>query len=334
MRSPDEAVHSARAVELDGVRFVLIILVVFGHLLEQVMSGPADLIYRFIYLFHMPAFIFLSGMVSRTTLDVAYARRLLLGIVGVYLLHQFLLQGMDALLFKHPFTFRPNIPYWALWYLMSLLWWRTMLPFLLATGRPVLVACAIALLAGFMPFIGYEWSLSRTLVFLPFFVAGQQWGARQGNRLPAISPLVGFAVLVLLASAAWMTRDFSLKWYYGSVGYSEWRVGAFQGLGYRMLYLLLAATGVFGVLAACARFKGRIFRLGKYSIGAFILHLYLVKVAVAFGWFGWLWRLSEPTRLLLLFATSIAIVITCSLLARMAPWLFDLRRWFRNVERT
>lgn len=322
-----------RAAGLDAVRFVLIVLVVFGHSLEQFRTGPADALYRFIYLFHMPAFIFLSGMVSRETLDVASARRMLLGIVGIYLLHQALLQGLDAALFAHAFSFRPNVPYWALWYLMSLLWWRISLPFLLATGYPLATACLLSLLAGIAPFAGYEWSLSRTLVFLPFFVAGHRWAAGRGLRLPAINPWAGIALLAMLGAAAWMTRSFSLKWYYGSVGYEALQLGHWQGMGYRALYLGLAGIGVAGVLVACSRLDGWIFRLGRYSIGAYVLHLYMVKIAIASGWFGLLGSYAGSTRLLILLALSVLIVIACSLVARIMPWLFDLGPWFGNVER-
>lgn len=318
---------------MDAARFVLIVLVVFGHALEQFRAGPADAVYRFIYLFHMPAFVFLSGMVSRDTLDTAYARRMLLGIAGVYLLHQALLQGLDAALFAHPFSFRPNVPYWALWYLMSLLWWRISLPFLLATGYPLGTACLLSLLAGIAPFAGYEWSLSRTLVFLPFFVAGHCWSARRGLRVPSINPWAGIALLAALAAAAWLTRGFSLKWYYGSVGYQALQLAPWPGMGYRVLYLGLAAIGVAGVLVACSRLDGWIFRLGRYSIGAYVLHLYMVKIAIASGWFGVLWRHAGSTGLLILLALSVLIVIACSLIARMMPWLFDLGPWFSNVER-
>jgi hypothetical protein len=44
---------------LDNARFVLISLVATGHLLEQLVDpGPfAATLYRWIYLFHMPAFV-------------------------------------------------------------------------------------------------------------------------------------------------------------------------------------------------------------------------------------------------------------------------------------
>ena len=50
-----------RNYRIDNIRFILIFLVVFGHLLGIMTGSKADLLYRFIYSFHMPVFIFITG---------------------------------------------------------------------------------------------------------------------------------------------------------------------------------------------------------------------------------------------------------------------------------
>ena len=51
-----------REYGFDNLRGLLIVLVVLGHLLEICGSFPgAGFLYRTIYSFHMPAFLFLSG---------------------------------------------------------------------------------------------------------------------------------------------------------------------------------------------------------------------------------------------------------------------------------
>ena len=52
--------------QLDSLRGVLIILVVLGHILEAGFNDPlAKMVWEVIYVFHMPAFLFVSGMLSR-----------------------------------------------------------------------------------------------------------------------------------------------------------------------------------------------------------------------------------------------------------------------------
>lgn len=51
----------------DNIRGILILLVVLGHALEyfRLDNKVGEFIYVFIYLFHMPVFIFISGYFSK-----------------------------------------------------------------------------------------------------------------------------------------------------------------------------------------------------------------------------------------------------------------------------
>lgn len=57
----------ARVAYFDNLKFLLIFLVVFGHVLTIVSehSRAANALINFIYLFHMPAFVFVSGMLAK-----------------------------------------------------------------------------------------------------------------------------------------------------------------------------------------------------------------------------------------------------------------------------
>ena len=52
---------------IDNIKVVLIFLVVFGHLIERYIDTSDTLmaIYMFIYIFHMPLFIYISGYLSK-----------------------------------------------------------------------------------------------------------------------------------------------------------------------------------------------------------------------------------------------------------------------------
>ena len=55
----------------DNLKFILIFLVVLGHILEPLISDSINLkrLYIFIYTFHMPAFIFISGLFSKKAVE-------------------------------------------------------------------------------------------------------------------------------------------------------------------------------------------------------------------------------------------------------------------------
>ncbi|WP_052356695.1 acyltransferase family protein [[Clostridium] dakarense] len=52
---------------VDNLKVLLIFLVVFGHLIERYINTNDTLMgmYMFIYTFHMPLFIFISGFLSK-----------------------------------------------------------------------------------------------------------------------------------------------------------------------------------------------------------------------------------------------------------------------------
>ena len=58
-------VKNKREPIFDTLRFIGIFLVVFGHIIESYDFKWADIVYKCIYLFHMPLLIFISGYFSK-----------------------------------------------------------------------------------------------------------------------------------------------------------------------------------------------------------------------------------------------------------------------------
>ena len=157
--------------QFDNIRLILIFFVIFGHLIEYFSAG--GILYRWIYSFHMPVFIFVSGYFAKFD-----PKKIVCNILVPYVLLQILYTAFDRLLYGNaPFRLQFTTPYWLLWYLLSLFCYYLLLP-LIDTDRAavqlfVFLACvALALLSGFGQGFGYFLSLSRTFVFLPFFVGG------------------------------------------------------------------------------------------------------------------------------------------------------------------
>src|SRR5699024_7607197 len=57
---------SSRDPAIDNARALLITLVVVGHLLNMISSTSGEVLYLWIYSFHMPAFVAVSGYLSRS----------------------------------------------------------------------------------------------------------------------------------------------------------------------------------------------------------------------------------------------------------------------------
>lgn len=308
----------ARDPWLDNARFALIALVVFGHALEPLLDAHPllDEVYRFVYLFHMPAFAFLSGAVARTEAD----SELLRGVVFRLLLPYALFQGLYALAAQAPEW--PDdgpagiaTPYWLLWYLPSLACWRLLLPLFARLRHGPLLALALALAAGWTSDLGYYLSLSRTLVFFPFFFLGQRWmrpwRAVLEARRPALPAVLTLCVLALLASAG----PADPRWLYGSVGYAALHVDPLSGALQRLLLMIAAGIATLAFLALVPRRRLPWSALGAGSLGAYLLHGFVVKLADGTGAIE---RLADWPRPLLLATLGLA-ALACTAALSSAP---------------
>lgn len=331
---------SARYPVLDNARFVLISLVVTGHLLEQLADqGPmAAALYRWIYLFHMPAFVLISGAVSKATLTRRRAFALVTGLLLPYVIFQTLYPAWDAWLFHTGDWSQGYLtPYWLLWYLPSLACWRLLLPLFARLKFALPWAVVIAMAAGLVPWIGYPLSLSRTLVFFPLFLLGYRLGGQRLQQLGGSRNRKCVALIVLITAAigAWLLRDFDPEWLFASVGYADLQAAPWLGSGIRLALLTASASCALAVLALAPRHAMQPC-LGRHSLTVYLMHGFLVRALVAVGVFAWLARtLPEPAELLAclvagaliagLLSTRVADSLAAPL-TRPLAWAHDMAR--------
>ena len=150
-----------------NLKLGLLFLVILCHWIEpDIWSNPRLYrFYRLVYLFHMPLFVFLSGLFVK---DSSGCLRQLRRLLPIYLLCQAIAAALGMT--------RCHTPWWILWYLLSLCCWLGISSLLLGLKRGkwviLLLAVALACLAGRLPWIGRPFSFSRTIVFFPYFWLG------------------------------------------------------------------------------------------------------------------------------------------------------------------
>ena len=161
-----------RHIFWDNFKGILIFLVVFGHFLYQYAikcNGTlADDIFVIIYLFHMPAFIFASGYMSKS--KRSQSKKSLLKLLLYYLVFN---TGMMIFLNIFKGT-QVNLltPYNSYWYLLSLIAWRATINDLSKVKGILPISIIIAILIGFWPEFSNVLSIRRTIAFFPFFLLG------------------------------------------------------------------------------------------------------------------------------------------------------------------
>ncbi|TFD90502.1 fucose 4-O-acetylase [Cryobacterium serini] len=197
----------------DNARWVAVTLVLIGHAILKLI-GEADVayaLYLFIYAFHVPVFVAVSGYFAKSgPPDARQMHRLLTDIVFPYLIFETIWTVVRWIL-GGKFVLDYSTASWTLWFLLALLMWRIALPYLVFLRYPLIISILISIGAGYLPNIDGTFTLSRTLGLLPFFVFG--WKMRQW-----------------FLTETWLELRAGLVW--------RWRAGAI-GL-FALLYLLIA----------------------------------------------------------------------------------------------
>lgn len=191
----------------DSLKFILIFLVVCGHCIGSYSpsGGINRALYNFIFSFHMPLFIFVSGIFSHIK-DKKKYKLGILRIFETYIVFQ-LIKAVPPILLDRDITLRyiasvVASPRYTLWYLLSLILWRLILYYIpekVIRNYPIwviLTGILISLLGGYIP-VGSEFSLQRTMTFLPFFFMG--YYARDieiKKYIEKIPQFLAFAVLL------------------------------------------------------------------------------------------------------------------------------------------
>ncbi len=267
----------------DNLRGLLLLLVGVGHGLEPLLpsSASARAAYSALYLFHVPAFAALSGHVSRARWPTgAQWRALLTPLLVGQLLHV----ALDVGWLGHPPSTRWLLqPYWVLWFLLSLATWRAVLPLLVRLRWPLAWAVAAALGAGLLPQVGYPLSLSRTLVFLPCFLAGHlakpaqlAWlRGRAGRLASAAAWLLCLAWATALAAGTLPFPDTRLL--YASTDYGALGLAPMQGMLARGAVLACALGLTAAAWAWAPEGRGLLARLGAASLWPYVAHGLLLR---------------------------------------------------------
>ncbi|MFF9360835.1 acyltransferase family protein [Streptomyces griseoluteus] len=312
----------------DNAKYLAIVLVAMGHSWEALYADSRVLrsLYIFVYTFHMPAFIIISGYFSRSfDMRPDRLKRLITGVAVPYVVFETAYSlfrdhfGQDG---ERGITLLD--PYFLSWFLAALFVWRLTTPLWKVVRWPLPLALAIAMLATVSPAISNDLDFQRLLQFLPCFVLGLCLKPEHFRMVRTRTMRIASVPVVAGALAvAWLVvPHIDFGWFYRRDAAQE--MGAPWWAGPLMALALFACSVV---LTACflAWVPGRrmwFTSLGAGTICGYLLHGFVLKYTRWEGWYDAHW-LHSPLGALLVTAFAVTVVtLLCT-----AP----VRRVFRCV---
>ena len=314
---------------LDNVKMVLVTLVVVGHMIVLMpTTGAKSGVYDFVYYFHIPAFVLVTGYLSKS---FAYTRRHLWALVTTLLLPYLVFSWLMAM-FRHQVGGEALLdpiwsnPRWPMWYLAVLIIWRLATPVLRWHPVMVPVSIAVSLVGGMTNQELFD--LNRAMGLLPFFVIGlhlpERWLAaarRPAARLAGLAALGVVAVMSALTDYLWSTSFLYWRTSYGELGAAN---GA--GMLIRAGLIAVALVGIVGVLCLVPRNRSFLTAMGRWTLVVYLCHGFVVRGLGYAGYEGWLptWLWGWPALLVTVtLAVGVALFLAWEPVARVLAWAVD-----------
>ena len=314
----------------DNLKAALIFCVVLGHFLLPVSPKEplVHTVFNWIYLFHMPAFVLVSGYFSRSYVRKNNKEYKLVGYVGLYVLLTVCIWAVNLALGNKINVKEILSTSSAQWYLLSMAFWLLAIPFVVRLKTPFAFFAFIALgiLAGSIQSCGNFLTLSRTIVFFPFFLAGYCFGdffpekTKPWMRVLAALILISFACILFLYKE---DLGMFLKIIYGNNSYKNLGLSTKTGIIYRFVWYIVASVMTFSVMCLIPKKRFIFTYIGERTLGIYFVHRLLRDIVTKTG----MYKAVKTDWLVLLICVLISAAVV--LISSAKPISAFLNRFFR-----
>ncbi|MCD8013071.1 MAG: acyltransferase family protein [Lachnospiraceae bacterium] len=268
-----------RIAKWDNLKFVLMYLVVFGHMISRIDDSSAALqgLWLFIYTFHIPAFLFVSGLFSKRTVDEHRFER-----VFSYLFLYFFMEFFRCVVYslargkvlRFKLFSETSTPWFAL--VLFLCYLVTTLFTSLKRSYVLIFAVLAGIFVGYAKDLGSFLAGMRFFIFYPFFYLGYcipvekltEWTERKAVKIISAVCLAAFLAICLVFEeplSCWQSFLKARNSYYG-MDMLRW------GGMYRAVYYVLVEFLIFCVIAVIPNIRCVISVWGQRTLQVFALH--------------------------------------------------------------
>lgn len=306
-----------RVAVFDNLKAILIFFVVLGHITTQFKPANEVLsaITFFIYTFHMPAFIFVSGIFCKHSVNKKeFPRAKFITFIVLYLICMSLV-FLSKLYFNDMNNAQFNIFSCSSvpWYMLAMAIWYT-ITWIIKDFNPKYVfvtAIIISCFAGYMRGDSDFLCILRVITFYPFFYAGYILDPEKINVFTSKKSLRIISAVLMVGLFVFVMLDYkNIPWIWdvltGRCAYKDYRHCFASAWAIRLAYYALVPVFVFALTCIAPRRKMFFTNVGSSTLQIYILHMPIVYLMRGFGLFD----LIIQSKLYVLYFVILAIVIT------------------------
>lgn len=299
---------------LDVLKGVLIFLVVLGHVMLPINNDTplVGIPYDAIYAFHMPLFVFVSGLCAKHTMRDGKLRiDRIMTYVAIGLIFNLLVRMCDQSTITLPklLTFSS-----APWYVISLATWMLLVPFF-DRLKPVVgvgIAVAASLVMAVSPVHTDFLAISRTASFMVWFMLGyyvpvDAVGHLREGKMRWACVAIGIVSLVLFVGM----YDELRQWLFLVNGNNVTNLGIVDTIIGKGVMTAFAVALSVGVIVAVPSSLGFLEMLGKRTLQVYVIHRLVRGLLKSNGFYDLL--TDDVTMLLMCVELSIVICFVAAI---------------------
>ncbi|MEI5909543.1 acyltransferase family protein [Bacillus spongiae] len=275
----------------DNAKFILILLVVFGHLISM-FRGDHEFLFgmvNFLNAFRMPTLILISGYLSKSFYKKGAIKKISNKTIMpyfmfeiIYSFYNYYLYGYDSLQFS---LFMPTM---GMWFLLSLFYWNLMLFVFTKIPFPLVIALLMGIGVGFIDSADSYLSISRTFVFFPFFLLGYymkadhfQWAKQKYAKYLSIMFFSICVMIIMMADSSIMRMYLLGKYSFDMIGHSS-----IEGTIFRLLIYFVMICGICSFLPWVPKKQVFFTSLGKKTFYVYVFHFFFIKYIKTLSWYA------------------------------------------------
>ncbi|MDI9241626.1 acyltransferase family protein [Fusibacillus kribbianus] len=255
----------------DNIKALMLFFVAFGHTLDVYLaSGTFEMtLMKYIYLFHMPMFAFITGYFSK---DLDKARN---GAVQKCLVPYLLFQGLyiamaNAMIAMGLASFNSDVfqssillPSSAFYYLLAVFFWKLSAKDIFRFRYPVVLSLLLGLFISITSHQDFHQGLGAVFSLLFFFVLGVLCTDAAIRKIRSIPRWISVVILIagILPAYYLPYAIHSVRMTYQSVGFTN-----VEGILYRLIFYGIALIMGTAIINLVPEKKSFISRIGEASI--------------------------------------------------------------------
>lgn len=279
---------SLRNPVFDNIKFIMIFAVILGHAIEPFIKDLPGFkaLYLFIYSFHMPVFIMVAGMLSATKLDWGRFKKLIQNLAIPFMVFTAIYEVGHYIMFDELSKFfKDGVPYWLLWFLPSLLFWRLTLPVMCKVPHYFIISLLLSLYAGTIADLDKMLGFSRTLYFWPFFLLGHKLTADFLTQpsWKSVSKYIWVLLLIISLIGFWLANDMNHRILHGKLSYGDLKQNIPEGIANRLWIYLISFIMTFAVIGVIPKHISVPEDWKRNTLFAYLWHGLFIKIADSLG---------------------------------------------------